>query len=55
MRKYQVEDIVELRLSDGLQAFLPEEADFIVIAGMGGEVIASILGAAPWLKETAPG
>ena len=52
VRKYQVEDIVELRLSDGLQAFLPEEADFIVIAGMGGEVIASILGAAPWLKET---
>ncbi|MFR4144599.1 MAG: tRNA (adenine(22)-N(1))-methyltransferase TrmK [[Clostridium] leptum] len=52
MRKYQVEDIVELRLSDGLQAFLPEEADFIVIAGMGGEVIASILGAVPWLKET---
>ena len=52
VRKYQVEDIVELRLSDGLQAFLPEEADFIVIAGMGGEVIASILGAVPWLKET---
>ena len=47
VRKYQVEDIVELRLSDGLQAFLPEEADFIVIAGMGGEVIASILGALP--------
>lgn len=50
VRKYQVEDIVELRLSDGLQAFLPEEADFIVIAGMGGEVIASILGAAPWAE-----
>ena len=26
---------MELRLSDGLQAFLPEEADFIVIAGIG--------------------
>ena len=51
VRKYQVEDIVELRLSDGLQAFLPEEADFIVIAGMGGETILSILEAAPWTNN----
>lgn len=52
VKKYRVESVVELRLSDGLQAISPEETDFIVIAGMGGEVIASILDAAPWLRET---
>lgn len=50
--KYRVRHIVELRLSDGLQAVAPDETDFIVIAGMGGEVIASILDGAPWLRET---
>lgn len=52
VRKYRVEQVVELRLSDGLLAIGPHEADFIVIAGMGGEVIASILAGAPWLRET---
>lgn len=52
VKKYRVEEIVQLRLSDGLQAISPAETDFIVIAGMGGEVIVSILDAAPWLKET---
>ena len=33
---------------DGLSGICPEEADTIVIAGMGGETIASILKAAPW-------
>ena len=52
VKKYRVENVVELRLSDGLRSVSPEETDFIVIAGMGGEVIVSILAAAPWLKET---
>lgn len=53
--KYRVEALVELRLSDGLQAISPGETDIIVIAGMGGEVIASILDAAPWIKEEKTG
>ena len=36
-------DIIELRLSDGLSALLPGEADSIVMAGMGGTLIIDIL------------
>ncbi len=42
---------IELRLGDGLLTLRPDEADCIVIAGMGGEVIASILEAAPWVRD----
>ncbi len=48
---YRVEDLVETRLSDGLSAVQPEEAEDIVIAGMGGELIAQILSRTPWLKD----
>ncbi len=34
---------IEIRLSDGLKALKPEEADTVVIAGMGGELIIRIL------------
>ena len=34
---------------DGLAAFGPEDGDVIVLAGMGGETIANILAAAPWI------
>ena len=34
---------IETRLSDGLSAFCPNEADSIVIAGMGGSLITRIL------------
>ena len=44
---------VELRLCDGLAAIKPGEADTIVIAGMGGEVIAGILERAPFVKNPA--
>ncbi len=37
------EGLVELRLSDGLSEIGAEEADDIIIAGMGGELIAKIL------------
>lgn len=40
---YQLEDRIATRLSDGLEALLPGEADVIVIAGMGGLLIADIL------------
>lgn len=39
---------VEYRLGNGLEVVSPEEADTIVIAGMGGENIAAILSRAPW-------
>ncbi len=42
---------IELRLCDGLADVRPEEADVIVIAGMGGETIAGILSRAPWALE----
>lgn len=42
---------VDCRLCDGLAAIAPEEADTIVIAGMGGENIAAILAAAPWTAD----
>ncbi len=42
---------VSVRLGDGLQTVRPEEADDIVIAGMGGETIVEILRAAPWVRD----
>ena len=41
-------DGVDYRLGDGLAVVSPEEADTIVISGMGGENIAAILARAPW-------
>ena len=38
-------------LCDGLAGISPDEADTIVIAGMGGETIVSILSSAPWSLE----
>lgn len=44
-------DIVKARLSNGLEQVSPDECDDIVIAGMGGELICSIIEQAPWLKS----
>ena len=41
-------DRVQAVLCPGLEAFGPGDADTISICGMGGEMIASILEAAPW-------
>lgn len=46
--KYGLTGKMSFRLCDGLDRISPEEADTIAIAGMGGETIANILGAAPW-------
>ena len=51
VRTYNVEDKISLRLSDGLKFVLPDEADDIIIAGMGGILITEILIAAPWVKD----
>ena len=48
--EYEVEGI-EFRLCPGLDAIGPEEADTIVIAGMGGETIQAVLEAAPWTTD----
>ena len=44
-------DGVDYRLGNGLTVVSPEEADTIVIAGMGGENIAAILARAPWTAD----
>ncbi len=42
---------IQLRLSNGLEKISPDEADDIVIAGMGGILISEILTNAPWVKD----
>lgn len=51
IRRWKAETGVCTRLSDGLAAVHPEEAGDVVIAGMGGELIARIIQDAPWLKQ----
>lgn len=50
-RRFGCTDRLSFRLSDGLQAVNEGEADCIAIAGMGGEMIISILQAAPWTRQ----
>ena len=42
---------IDFRLCSGLDGISPKEADTVVIAGMGGETMISILSAAPWTRE----
>lgn len=49
--RYGVTDRVSFRLCDGLTGICAGEADTVAIAGMGGETIAMILGAAPWTRD----
>ena len=48
--EYGVEGI-DFRLCPGLDAVAPKECDTILIAGMGGETIITILENAPWTKR----
>ena len=41
--KYQCEELIEVRKSDGLKKLMPDEADTIIIAGMGGGLTFQIL------------
>ena len=46
--RFGVSELINFRLGDGLHTINPDEADDIVIAGMGGETIAKILTECPW-------
>lgn len=48
---FGVSDKMEFRLSDGLEKLAPGEADTIVCAGMGGDLIVRILSACPWVRD----
>ncbi len=50
-REHGVAHLVEMRLCNGLAGIAPEEADVVIIAGMGGENITQILSAAPWTAD----
>ena len=47
IRRYHLEDRIVACLSDGLDEIAPDWAQDIIIAGMGGELIAAILARAP--------
>lgn len=48
VRRSGSESRISVRLGDGLSPILPDEADDIVIAGMGGETIFGIIDAYDW-------
>lgn len=43
--------MIQTRLTNGLQGFGPEDGDTVIIAGMGGETMVSILSDAAWTKN----
>lgn len=49
--RYHVGEALSLRLSDGLREISCEEADDVVIAGMGGELILRIIEETMWLRD----
>ncbi len=49
--KYEVSSIIETRISDGLKGINEGEVDEIIIAGMGGELIAKIIEDTEWIKS----
>lgn len=51
IKKYGLEERIKTRLSDGLKEFSENDADTVIIAGMGGTLIAKILGDSPQMKK----
>lgn len=45
------EENIRLVLTDGLHGLGPGDGDTVILAGMGGESMISILAAAPWTRE----
>lgn len=52
IRRYNAENMVSTVLSDGLDEIEPSQAQDIVIAGMGGELIAKIIDRPQWLYDS---
>ncbi len=50
--RFGMEDKVRVILSDGLDNVPKEEAEDVVMAGMGGELIAAIIKRTPWLYDS---
>lgn len=48
---YGVADRLTLLLCDGLSLCAPDDADTVILAGMGGETMIGILSAAPWTLD----
>lgn len=44
-------DKIHIKLTDGLSGFSAEDGDTVIIAGMGGETMVSILSAALWTRR----
>ncbi len=51
INKYNLENIIETRISDGLLNIKENEADEIIIAGLGGNVISTILEQCTWKNK----
>lgn len=43
IRSYRLDDVIEIRKSDGFQALAPGEVQSVVVAGMGGGLVIKIL------------
>lgn len=51
VEKYDYTDKIQLRLSDGLKSFQPNEVNEISVAGMGGLLISEFIENTEWLKN----
>ncbi len=51
VREKGLEKNISLRLGNGLTVISPGEVDTVIIAGMGGEMIMSILQSSPWCHD----
>lgn len=49
--RFGMTDRIELRLCDGLSGVREDEADTVTVAGMGGDLIARIIGQCEWLRR----
>ena len=52
VRKYHLEDKIELRLGNGLEVLLPNEVSCVTICGMGGGLICEILNNSPQITAS---
>ena len=52
VREYHQQDVIDVRLSDGLAALSPGEVDTILISGMGGALMARLLSDYPNITQS---